>query len=83
MLPAEKEAVPSEEAVTGEGAVPGEESGVTMVWGDDSSQEDKKEWESIPVDDQSDEASRCVHICCSCCTLLLVCKQRSRGFVHN
>ncbi|XP_064396412.1 receptor-type tyrosine-protein phosphatase zeta-like isoform X2 [Halichondria panicea] len=58
VLPAEKEAVPSEEAVTGEGAVPGEESGVTMVWGDDSSQEDKKEWESIPVDDQSDEASR-------------------------
>ena len=56
-------------AESGEGAVAGEESGVTMVWGDDSSQEDKKEWESIPVDDQSNETSRCVHVWCSCCTL--------------
>ncbi len=32
---------------------------VTMVWGDTSSQEDKKEWESIPVE-QSPEISRSV-----------------------
>ena len=72
---------------TEKGAGPGgetEEPRVTMVWGDDSSQEDKREWESIPVDDRSNEASRCVHVAAVVHALLAVCasvcKQCSHGF---